>query len=161
MPSSSNSPARPDRVDERLERECRTFTRYLTGRDPDAYIRLRYEIGHRALVRNAPTAHPFDAAIVQFAAGGPLRTRIADAYGRVFRPGGALRRKLILMMAILENTRAFHRDFTDGSDGSRLAAVLRIAGAVTAFVLALCAGVLVLGPRQLLGGPTADSGQAR
>jgi len=164
MPSSSDSPGRPDATGESrpaLERECRTFTRYLTGRDPNDYVTLKYTNGQRAVVRNAPAVSLFDAALVRFATLGPWRTRIADAYARVFCPRGVLRWKLILMIAILENTKGFHQNFTAGGDGSRPAAALRIAGAVTAFILALGAGVLVLGPRQLLGGQASGRGPAR
>jgi hypothetical protein len=88
--------------------------------------------------------------LVRWAGAGLIRARIADAYGRIFRSRGLLRRKLILMLAILENSRGFHRDFTAGGRAAPFVAVLQIAGAVTMFALALGAGVIAFGPRQLL-----------
>lgn len=131
-----------------LRRECRTFTRYLTGRGPDAYVEKKYIEGHGVILRDAEPALPIDATLLRFAAAGVIRTRIADAYARIFRPHGPLRRKLIFLFAVLENSKEFHRDFTSGSDGTPWVAALRIAASLTVFLLALGAGVVRFAPQQ-------------
>jgi hypothetical protein len=93
-----------------------------------------------------------DEALVRFASGGPLRARVADAYARIFRPRGLLRRKLILAFAILESSRGFHEDFTSGHRGGGWSTWLVLARVGAGFALALGLGIVPFGPRQLLGG---------
>jgi nucleoside-diphosphate-sugar epimerase len=144
------------RHDAELERECRTFTRYLIGEAPDAYVLRKYIEGHAAVSCEPQNATPIDLKLIQFAAGGPIRARIADAYARIFRPYGLLRRKLIYTFAILENSAAYHRRFTSGGSGARWLALPRIGIAITAFMLSLAAGIVLFAPRQFLA-RTADS----
>ncbi len=133
----------------RLQDECRTFTRYLIRQDPDAYVVQKYLECHTAVLRDAPAMLPIDTALVHFAHGGAFRTRIADAYARMFRPRGLLRRKLILVFAILENSRAFHGEFTSGGVGGYWAAWMRIAGSMALYLAALIVGMAVFLPRHL------------
>ena len=135
-----------------LEREGRVLTRYLIGRDPDGYILRKYADGHGAMPGTGNPADGLDRVLLATAVRGPVLARIADAYARIFRPRGTLRRKLILLVAVLENAPATHRSFTAGADGRRAAALLRIAGALGAFALALGAGLILFGPRHLAGG---------
>jgi hypothetical protein len=88
--------------------------------------------------------------LLGFAAIGPVAARIADAYARLFHARGLLRRKLILMFAILENTPEYQQSFLDGGDGKRMKAWLRIGGAISVSWLMMGAGVLLLGPRDLV-----------
>lgn len=141
-------------------RECLVFTRYLTGRDPDGYVIEQYVRMQQAVLSNEAAALPVDHALLAWASAGTYRARIADAYARLFRPRGLLRRKLILLFAILENSHAFHRDFTSGGSGSRTLAVLRIGTSVLTFAAALVLGVLVFAPRQLLSGAAGAAGAA-
>lgn len=135
---------------DRLRQECRTFSRYLIAREPDSYVVQKYMECHIAVLRDAPATVPIDSALVRFARGGSLRTRIADAYARMFRPYGLLRRKLILVFAILENSRAHHREFTSGGDGKDWGAWLQIAGSMAAFLAAFAVGMVVFLPHHLL-----------
>ena len=134
----------------RLQQECRTFTRYLMRREPDSYVIRKYVECHTAVLRDAPLALPIDSALVRFAGGGSFRARVADAYARMFRPHGLLRRKLILVFAILESSRAYHREITAGGDGNYWVAWLRIAGSIVGFLAALTVGIAVFLPQHLL-----------
>src|SRR5262245_30972246 len=120
MTSSVSSPpaTEPARSGLELAAECRAFTRYLIGQDPDPYVVARYQDGHAAIpYRRSASRVPIDGALVLFASRGRVRARIADAYARVFRPHGALRQKLTLLLAVLENAPATHRRFTSGGNG--------------------------------------------
>jgi hypothetical protein len=150
MTSSVSSPPSTEAVPgPELSAECRALSRYLTGRDPDAYVLARYEAGHRTIPYRRAGRNPIDGALVLFASKGPIRARIADAYARVFRPHGALRQKITLLLAILENAPATHRRFTSGGSGLA-AAIWGIAGALIGFGFSLLAGMLLLGPAHLL-----------
>jgi hypothetical protein len=132
-----------------LQQECRMFTRYLVHREPDAYVVQKYVECHFAVLRDAPTMLPIDSRLVRFAGRGTLRTRIADAYARIFRPWGLLRRKLILVFAILENSRAYHREFFSEGGSNGWAAWLRIASSMAGFLVALTVGMAVFLPHHL------------
>ncbi len=136
---------------ERLRQECRTFTRYLCGRDPDDYVERKYVEGDAVVLAGASPVLAIDAQLTRFAAGGRVRARIADAYARIFRPHGLLRRKLIFLFAILENSKGFYGDFTAGGNSSLVVALARIGMSVAAFMLALAAGMLLFAPRQYFG----------
>ena len=83
-----------------LERECRVFTRYLVGREPSEYVRAKYADAH-TIVPAYATLDAFHRRLLGIARTGPAFTRLADAYTRAFAPRGALRKKLILLLAIL------------------------------------------------------------
>ena len=79
--------------------ECRVFTRYLIGRQPDAYIMRKYaqafEPGYPLGEDEAPG---FDALLLKLAVLHPLLTRTADIYSRFFRPASAVRKRLVLLL---------------------------------------------------------------
>lgn len=91
-----------------LSAECRVFTRHLLGVDPAAAVVDAYVAAHeRAPHYAAETA--FDVRLVTVAVRHPLLARLADAYGRLLAPTGLLRRKLVLLLAILETTPPHYR----------------------------------------------------
>jgi hypothetical protein len=92
----------PDR--DQLDRECRVFCRYLVNREPGAYVLGKYYDAHVATAgRDALPAALFDAWLLSTGKTHPLLTRLADVYARFVRPRTELRRKLILLLAILES----------------------------------------------------------
>jgi len=89
-----------------LDAECRGFTKFLVGREPDEYILAKYREAHRHLALEAEP-RSFEAALLERATRGPRRTRLADAYSRIFLPQSVLRKKLVLLLAILESRSPF------------------------------------------------------
>ncbi len=84
-----------------LERECRSYTSYLIGQAPTAYILEKYLDYHK----NASAVNSgdrFDRLLVSMSARGPLWARLADSYGSVWRKNSPLRGKLVLSLALLE-----------------------------------------------------------
>jgi len=148
--SVSSPPPEAARSGPALDAECRAFTRYLIRQEPDPYIVLRYREGHRGIpFRRTGRRDAVDGMLVMFAAHGGWRARVADAYSRFFRPYGVLRQKLTLLLAILENAPATHRQFTAGGRGIAAAAG-STALALLGFALALSVGMLLLGPGHLV-----------
>jgi hypothetical protein len=133
-----------------LRRECSVFTRYLTSREPDEYLLGKYLALQERVSAGAPPRARIDAALLAVARRGVTGTRIADAYARFFRPQGELRRKLVLVLAIAENSRGFHRALTTGSTGPRLLRAVSVAASLAAFGLALFAGLLLFTPFRFL-----------
>lgn len=84
-----------------LERECRLFTRWLTGLAANEYVIGKYALAHRA--NEALSARDrFDRLLLRLARLNRLAVRLADSYSAALRPRGVLRKKLVLLLAILE-----------------------------------------------------------
>lgn len=100
----SRTPAVPGGADgsRALARECEVFVRYLLGREVRPYVVDRYVAAHRFRGELEPPSGGFDALLVSLARGGPRRAWLADCYARLWAPGSHLRRKLVLLLAVLE-----------------------------------------------------------
>jgi hypothetical protein len=134
-----------------LEQECEVLSRYLTGTRPTSYLVRKYQDGHAAIpFRKDSVSDPFDVALVMVARKSPSLARIADAYARRARPHGILRQKLTLLLAIAENAPPHFRNLTSGSSHGLAGAVLSTTFSLGAFLLALTAGAVLLGPLHLL-----------
>ena len=127
--------------------ECRAFTRYLVGVNPTEYITSSYQ----RLLPSADVAHAGSDALIErcllaAARGGGLPLRMADGYARFFRPRSLLRRRLILLLAILENSESTGHALNSGAEGTLLSVGLRLVATLAASGLCLAAGVIVFGP---------------
>jgi hypothetical protein len=80
----------------------------------------------------------------------PLLVRIADAYARWLRPFGPLRRRVILMLAILENAPDTAPELNSARVGSRTRVLAGVVASLLGSVLCLLAGLLLLGPLHLV-----------
>jgi hypothetical protein len=143
----------PDAGHEPLGLECRVFTGYLAGRTPDEYIRLRYERGHaRIPYRLAGGLSAADRAVLRVARLGPVPARMADIYSRFFLPTGALRQKLVLLFAVLENSPETQAWFNTAAEGAPVTLLggLMVSGIVSAVLLV--AGIICIGPLHLMAG---------
>jgi hypothetical protein len=132
-----------------LAAECRVLTRHLVGDEPDDYIIDRYAAAHRARPELAASV-PSDRPLLALARTGPLGARLADAHGRLFAPASALRRKLILLLAILETSPRYARHIDDPGAGPRWLVPLRLAAAGLGSLAALVLGTAILAPWRLL-----------
>jgi len=84
-----------------LARECRVFTRWLTGLGANDHVIGKYSVAHGS--NEALTAHDrFDRLLLHLARMHRLTARLVDSYSALLRPRGVLRKKLVLLLAILE-----------------------------------------------------------
>lgn len=129
-----------------LERECRTFTSYLVGTQPTPYVCRKYVAAH---VDFLECRSRFDKLLIRLARLGSVGTRMADSYARIFMPGALIRKKLVVLLAILETCApSFH--LIDDLDSTNPAVLILRASARTAgFVVALIAAAPFLFPIQL------------
>jgi hypothetical protein len=126
-----------------LERECDVLARHLGASAGDAYVRAQYRAAHEAGVVELPGTTRFERAVVRVARTMPLLLRSLDAHARVFAPSSLLRRKLVLVLAILE-VRAPHDEELDTPTGtSVLAMFARMAWLGLQFSAALVLGSLL------------------
>ncbi|HVS08711.1 MAG TPA: hypothetical protein VMS76_02470 [Planctomycetota bacterium] len=132
-----------------LEREARVLGRYLSGAEPSAYVLAKYAEAHRLALPQLEPESRFDELLVAFARGGTFRAYMADAHARGFRPASLLRRKLVLLLAILECSPQ-GGDLDAPDPGSRAGFALRAAFDGARFTLAVAAGALLALPVHVL-----------
>src|SRR5262245_43793124 len=103
-----------------LDRECNVFCRYLIGQTPNDYVRKKYRDAHgsRSLVGGGCIS-PWDALLIRIARISPWSTRITDVYSRVFYGSSLIRKKLVLLLAILESCAPSHR-YLDSVDYNKI-----------------------------------------
>ena len=139
-----------------LARECAILCRLLTGGEPDARIVEAYIRGHAHASLSAE-ADGLDRLLLSAARRGVTRARWADAYAAVFQRRGLLRRKLVLLYALLETNPPSHLLF-ERAPRTRTRALWGLARAGTVSVARLLAGVIWFGPRHLTLGKGAERG---
>jgi len=138
--------------------ECIVFTRYLTGIAPTPYVIEKYRALQGAASALPDAADRLDRRLLQVAVRGPVRARIADAYARIFRPAGTLRRRLVLTFAILESSPGFHTRFTHGTVQGFAAALAGVAASAVSFLLCMAAGLPLFGPAHIAARREARAG---
>jgi hypothetical protein len=133
-----------------LDRECAVFCRYLIGQEPNEYVKKKYRAAHQARSLRGDPAHPADGFLVKVASIGPWSTKLVDAYTRVFRPFSMVRKKLVLLLAILESCAPTHAYLDSVDSGSIPLLFVRFVNRCVIFALVVMAGVLIVLPAELM-----------
>jgi hypothetical protein len=141
----------PDVNEGALAAECEVLARYVCRAAPGQYVTRKFIQAHERTARFAPFSR-FDRLLLRWGTSGPRAARFVDAYACLFARRSAFRRKLVLLLAILEtcpnDPAGLERA---GGHFWSLAAYVALRGAV--FALTLLAAAVVLLPAQLaLGG---------
>ena len=134
IPRTAPAPARAA-APSLLRDEAVRFGRYLVGAAPSEELAERYERAHAHVLREPPTRA--DEAVLAFVRAHPWSLPLLDAGTALVRGAPLLRRKLLVMMAILEATPE-HAERTlpvDAVPLPRLALRLGRAGAAAAWKL--------------------------
>lgn len=130
-----------------LERECRTYTRYLIGRAPTEYVIERYLHFHKELPAEVSLkAEPFDDFVVRVSARSPLWARLADCYASVFRKNSDVRKKIVLTLALLECTTLSFETLDQTRGGTQLGTMIRLGCGVAQYVLAVVVSAVIFTP---------------
>jgi hypothetical protein len=135
--------------DAEARRECETFSRYLLGRPPDAYLLRKYCEASR-FGEPAGERSPFEDLLLRLATRHPLVTRAVDAYARWFCPRALVRKKLILVLAIAESWAPSYVELDRADGGGSPMFVARFAAHAIVSSLLLLFAVLLLQPMRLL-----------
>jgi NADH dehydrogenase len=132
----------------RINHECRVFTRHLLGTEPDSAVVATYE---RALasVPELAAVERWDRAQLAIARRGVLLARCADSHAALFARSSALRKRLVMLLAILESRPPYAVDIDSALGGTMPRAVARVLARGIGSVLTLLAGTLILLPIQL------------
>ena len=143
-----------------LERECRSYARYLIGQAPSAYVIAKYRDFHLESDAAAPALDPFDHFLVRVSARGPFWARMADTYATRFRKNSAVHRKLVLMLALLECAPSSF-EIVEHVQGGGLAGALVLLGWGAAwYAIVLIISVVIFTPVRLAMALSSRSGPA-
>jgi uncharacterized protein YbjT (DUF2867 family) len=114
-PSQMISAAQSDAVSQglrrRLSKEADVFTRYLIGQPPDDYIEKKYVQSALAAPATRTPVDGFDSVCLRLAGLGGVWLQLADTYCTYFFRNATLRKRLVLLLAILESAGVTHRRF--------------------------------------------------
>ncbi|MGH7554775.1 MAG: hypothetical protein ACREMQ_17385 [Longimicrobiales bacterium] len=130
----------------RITRECGVFTRYVVRADPTDYVVGKYMAAHERGHLPIDCAVAIDELLVRIARSQPAFAAIADAYAVLFRRGGALRRKLVVLTAILESCAPGFLAFESPPPARFAAVIARLAGRGAVFALLLVIATITIGP---------------
>ena len=141
-----------------LHAECRAFTRFLTAGTTTPYVLASYErLLPSASIGAAAESRLIERALVSFARRGAVPARIADSYARFFLPRSLLRRRLVLLLAILENSPTTERPMNSAIVASPVAVFGRLAVIGVAFAASLLVGVVLFAPLHLASGASTNA----
>jgi NADH dehydrogenase len=136
----------------RLEQECRVFTAHLVGLVPDAYVRRKYVEAHCHVAGLTATTR-FERALLGVAGVHRSLAALADAYARTCLPGSVLRRKLVLLLALLESASPASAAIDREVAGRPAWVLIRLTARGGVAVARLLAGTVIFTPiRVLLAG---------
>ncbi len=138
-----------DLAGDSLNAECRVFTQHLLGCDPDDYVAAHYRAAHAGMPTLSPRGR-FDRALLSFARISPLCAKIADAYASLFLRAGALRKRLVLLLAILETRPPFSTMIDQALGGSTLLLLIRLGARTAAALISLLVGTLIFTPTRIV-----------
>lgn len=126
-----------------LEVECDRLGRYLIGESPSRYVRDWYVKGHASCPERFVPAAGVDATLLALSAWRPVPLRALDMTARLLAPRGALRRKLVLLVGILECVPASAERFEAPDHGSPIPFLVALAGRGIVSAAALGLGLVL------------------
>jgi hypothetical protein len=133
-----------------LERECRTYTRFLIGQAPTPYVLEHYlDFHQKSDVMEAVKSDRFDQFLVGVSARGPFWARLADSYASVFRKNSTVRKKLVLTLALLECAPPSFETLDRVDSGGALGAVIRLGWGAALYALTLIVSFVIFTPVRL------------
>ena len=135
---------------DQLERECRSYTRYLTGQRPSPYVIDKYRDFHGKSDALADLKFDsFDQFLVETSARGPFWARLADSYASRFRKESAVRKKLVVALAILECAPPSFEVLDAVDCGGTAGAILRLGWGAAVCVVCVLVSLALFGPVRL------------
>jgi hypothetical protein len=141
-----------------LERECRSYARYLIGQAPSAYVIGKYREFH--LETNSAALDGFDRFLVRVSARGPFWARMADTYATRFRKNSTVHRKLVLMLALLECAPSSFAIVEQVQGGGAAGAAVLLGWEAARYALVLVISIAIFTPVRLAMALSSRSGPA-
>jgi hypothetical protein len=141
-----------------LVRECALLCTYLVGHPPGEYVTRKYVEAHHRLSPRLGSETSRDP-VLALAKRGLHAAGLVDAYTRVFRRDSIFRRKLILLVAILECAPSTAAIFeAPPSSSSAVRVMVHLLPPAMVFLVRLVVSVPVVGPLDLVSRLRQDAG---
>ncbi|MBS1788242.1 MAG: hypothetical protein JST85_10990 [Acidobacteria bacterium] len=135
-----------------LDRECLAFSNYLVKQRPNDYVIGKYREAHAMSDAFTQTEEVFfDRLLLGASSAHPVAAKLVDAYTAIFRKKSAVRRKWILLLAILESCAPTHVYFDNPDSGGRAKLVAGLAWRGLIFILALGVSIVIFMPFHITG----------
>ncbi len=135
-----------------LDRECLAFSDYLVGQRPNDYVLAKYRDAHDTSgIIGLAEKRFLDRFLIGVATTHPIGAKLVDAYTSIFYKKSAVRRKWILLLAILESCEPTYKYFDLPDTGGRFSLSVRLLWHVLGFILALSLSVILIMPAHLIG----------
>jgi hypothetical protein len=134
-----------ERLSNDIEKECRLFTNYLINHEPDNYIQKKYQKGLRAIENNKGVAI-FDSLLLKVALKGLFLTKLVDVYTSIFYRKALIRKKMLLLLAILECRTSTYIQIDSANESSFYLLYLKLGYKAFVFLLWLVLSIIVFGP---------------
>jgi len=131
-----------------LEKECRSYTRYLAGCSPTPYVIAKYLDFHQKM-GNGEAGDRFERLLVSVSARGPRWARLADSYASMWRKNSLLRKKLVVVLALLECAAPTFETLDRCPAGGLSGTVFRLAWGACGYACSLFAGTALFSPMRL------------
>ena len=133
------------------DRECQVFTQFLVNQNPSEYVITKYQQAHSNLeVYNGSSADPFELFLVRLASKNRILTRAVDAYASFFHKRSLLRRKLILLLAILENSPPYYLQFEAPDLTNKVGVFMKLGYRGLIFLAAFLLGLILVLPAKAI-----------
>jgi hypothetical protein len=131
-----------------LERECRSYTRYLTGSAPSPYVIAKYLDFHQKMGIDA-AGDRFERLLLSISARGPVWTRLAESYATMWRKNSLLRKKLVVALALLECAPPAFETLDRCPAGGLAGTVFQLGWGAFAYACSLLAATALFSPMRL------------
>ncbi len=134
-----------------LDEECHVFSQYLINQPPNKYILKKYREGHETtnMTRNIKL-DPFNKLLTKMVKINPLFLKLADTYSTIFHKNSIIKKKLVLMLAILESCSISFDHFDKADTYSKKVQYLKFFQKGLFFFFTLLFSMIILIPIQLL-----------
>jgi hypothetical protein len=136
-----------------LDHECIVFTEYLIQNAPNAYVLSKYRDAHvSSIVFRNLSPSTFDLILLGLADLHPWALALVDSYSSVLFRSSAVRKKMVLLIAILESCSPSHIYFDKPESKGLLSFALKMFWQGCIFAINLLLGIVLLLPIHLLFG---------
>ena len=130
-----------------LTEECIVFSQFIVNEEIDEYVCKKYIDGHSlSNIALQKKNDLFNGIIVAVARLNPLLTRLADTYTSVFYRRSLLRKKLVLLLAILEIRQSYISILDTANESSKPILFLQLLQRELFFLGLLMISSIIFGP---------------
>ena len=134
-----------------LDQECIAFSQYLMKQNPSFYVTDKYCEAHTTTsFLSSSEANRFDRFLLRISATHPVLAKLVDSYTCIFFKSSTVRKKWILLLAILESCAPTYQYFDSPDSSSQSLFFARMIWEGTVFLVCLCLSIVIFMPMRLV-----------